>query len=73
MLMIKGNEFGLEMTVAEKRNKEAMVQFLFNTYKKYYPRLLEKREREAMEAAQAASSFFMLSLLTRFPTRVKIK
>lgn len=43
-------ELEYEMTVEEKRHKEAMVQFLFNTYKKYYPQLLEKRKRKVMEA-----------------------
>ena len=53
MVESSGNE--VRMTVEEKRKKEAMIHFLLNTYKKYYPKLLEKRELEAKGLLQNVS------------------
>lgn len=71
MVESSGNE--VRMTVEEKRKKEAMIHFLLNTYKKYYPKLLEKRELEAKEAAQAVSVVFFGQnmLLTFFPLELQ--
>lgn len=71
MVESSGNE--VRMTVEEKRKKEAMIHFLLNTYKKYYPKLLEKRELEAKEAAQAVSVVFLGQnmLLTFFPLELQ--
>ena len=60
MVESSGNE--VRMTIEEKRKKEAMIHFLLNTYKKYYPKLLEKRELEAKEAAQAVSVVFLVKI-----------
>ena len=69
--MVESSSYEVRITVEEKRKKEAMVHFLLNTYKKYYPKLLEKRELEAKEAAQAVSVVFWSKYVVDFfPTRV---